>query len=385
MNFYPKQLVLCLGMAALAGSPTFAQTEVKTNANTTNMADSAAAATNAAPAKADDLFPDPVVAKGKGVEIRRSQLDEALITIKGNLAARGQSMAPSEVVALEKQILDRLIQIQILQARATEAEKAKGRELCEKRLAEMKSRASSEEAFNRQLKVVGLTPELLRLRLTEEAVGETVLTRELNVEITDAAIKKFYDDNPARFEQPEMVRASHILLSTRDSTTNAELSDEQRKAKRKQIEDILKRARDGEDFAKLAKEFSEDPGSKDKGGEYVFPRGRMVPEFEAAAFSLKTNQISDVVTTAFGYHIIKLSEKIPARKVELAKVADDIKQHLRTQEMQKQLPAFTEKLKQEAGVEIRDEKLKAKEEAKPAPAEPAKADKKETTAEPAKK
>ena len=389
MNFYPKQLVLCLGVAALAGSPTFAQTEVKTNAKTTNMAASAAAATNAAPAKpaakADELFPDPVVAKGKGVEIKRSQLDEALITIKGNLAARNQSMAPSELLALEKQILDRLIQIQILQARATAADKAKGKELCEKRLADMKSRAPSEEAFNRQLKVAGLTPELLHKRLTEETVGETVLVRELNLEITDAAVKKFYDDNPAPFEQPEMVRASHILLGTRDSATNAELSDEQKKAKRKQIEDLLKRARDGEDFAKLAKEFSEDPGSKDKGGEYTFPRGRMVPEFDAAAFSLKTNQISDVVTTAFGYHIIKLSEKIPARKVDLAKVADDIKQHLRTQEMQKLLPAFTEKLKQEAGVEILDEKLKAKEEAKPAPAEPAKADKKEAAPEPAKK
>ena len=83
------------------------------------------------------------------------------------------------------------------------------------------------------------------------------------------------------------------------------------------MEGLLKRARAGEDFAKLAKEYSEDPGSKDKGGEYKFPRGQMVPEFEAAAFSLKTNQVSDIVTTSFGYHIIKLSEKIPAQKVEL--------------------------------------------------------------------
>ena len=82
------------------------------------------------------------------------------------------------------------------------------------------------------------------------------------------------------------------------------------------MEGLLKRARAGEDFAKLAKEYSEDPGSKDKGGEYKFPRGQMVPEFEAAAFSLGTNQVSDIVTTRFGYHIIKLSEKIPARKVE---------------------------------------------------------------------
>ena len=99
------------------------------------------------------------------------------------------------------------------------------------------------------------------------------------------------------------------------------MTEEQKAAKRKEMEGLLKRARAGEDFAKLAKEYSEDPGSKDKGGEYTFPRGQMVPEFEAAAFSLNTNQVSDIVTTRFGYHIIKLSEKIPAQKVEFAKVA----------------------------------------------------------------
>src|SRR5207245_5522008 len=133
----------------------------------------------------------------------------------------------------------------------------------------------------------------------------------------------FYDENPAKFEQPEMVRASHILLNTKDTAAGTELTPEQKAAKRKQMEAILKRARDGEDFAKLANEYSEDPGSKDKGGEYTFPRGKMVPEFEAAAFSLQTNQVSDIVTTPFGYHIIKLSEKIPPHKVELAKVQDD--------------------------------------------------------------
>src|SRR5262249_10782082 len=121
-------------------------------------------------------------------------------------------------------------------------------------------------------------------------------------------------ETPSRFEVPEMVRASHILLSTRDPKSSAELSDEQKAAKRKKLEELLKRARDGEDFAKLAKENSEDPGSKDKGGEYTFPRGQMVPEFEGAAFSLKTNQVSDIITTSYGYHIIKLLDRIPAKK-----------------------------------------------------------------------
>jgi parvulin-like peptidyl-prolyl isomerase len=127
------------------------------------------------------------------------------------------------------------------------------------------------------------------------------------------------------------------------------------------MEGILKRARDGEDFAKLAKENSEDPGSKDKGGEYTFPRGQMVPEFEAAAFSLKTNQVSDIVTTQFGYHIIKLSEKIPAKKVEFEKVSTEITDYLKQQQTQKQLPDYISKLKKESGLEILDEKLKPKE------------------------
>ena len=125
-----------------------------------------------------------------------------------------------------------------------------------------------------------------------------------------------------------MVRASHILLITRDTATQTDLSEDKKAAKHKQMEDLLKRARDGEDFAKLAKEYSEDPGSKDKGGEYKFARGQMVPEFEAAAFSLKTNQVSDIVNSSYGYHIIKLSEKIPAQKVEFAEAAADLKEGL---------------------------------------------------------
>ena len=125
------------------------------------------------------------------------------------------------------------------------------------------------------------------------------------------------------------------------------------------MEGILKRVRAGEDFAKLAKEYSEDPGSKDKGGEYTFARSQMVAEFEAAAFSLGTNQVSDIITTRFGYHIIKLSEKIPARKVEYAKAASDVKEWLTQQAVQKQVPDYMAKLQKDAGVEILDEKLKA--------------------------
>ena len=330
----------------------------------------AATADSPAPAKSSpkitDLFPDVVVAKGKGVEVKRSQLDDAMISIKSSIAARGQDLPPDEMNRLEQQILDRLIKIQILLLKATDGDKAAGKESCVKRMENIKARAGSEEVLTRQLKSVGTTEAELQAKMTEEITAQTVLERELKFKVSDEDVKKYYDDNPSKFEQPEMVRASHILLSTRDQDTNKDLSEEQKAAKHKKAEDVLKRARAGEDFAKLAKEFSEDAGSKDKGGEYQFSRGQMVNEFETAAFSLKTNEISDIVTTQYGYHIIKLSEKIPAKKVELAKVAPDLKDYLLQQQMQKhqqEVKEFLEKLKKDAAVEILDDSLKPKDNA----------------------
>ena len=329
-------------------------------------APSRAATTNAPaptkpPVKTSDLFATKVVAKGKGFEITRAQLDDEVIRIKSQYAGRGQNIPPQDLALMDRRVLEQLIQVQLLRTKATEADVAAGKALAEKRFEEAKTRLGSEETLNRQLKLMGATREEVLAKWTESATAETVLKRELKVNITDAEVRKYYDDYPARFEEPEMVRASHILLMTSDPKTNTELTDEQKAAKRKQMEGLLKRARAGEDFAKLAQENSEDLGSKDKGGEYKFPRGQMVPEFEAAAFSLGTNQVSDIITTRFGYHIIKLSEKIPARKVEFEKAAPDIKEGLTQQALQKQFPDYLAKLKTEAGVEILDEKLKAQE------------------------
>jgi peptidyl-prolyl cis-trans isomerase C len=311
--------------------------------------------------KPSDLFPDVVVAKGKGIEIKRSQLDDAMVSIKSAFAARNQDLPPDEMNRLEQQVLDRLIQIQILLGKATDSDKAAGKETSDKRIEAIKARAGSDEALNRQLISVGTSQAELKTKMTEESTAQAVLERELKINVTDDEVKKFYDDNPSKFEQPQMVRASHILLSTRDPETNKDLPDDQKAAKRKKAEELLKRARAGEDFAKLAKEYSEDPGSKEKGGEYQFARGQMVPEFETAAFSLKTNEVSDIVTTQYGYHIIKLSEKIPAKKIEFAKVTADVKEYLKQQQMQKHqqdLQTYLDKLKKDSAVEILDANLK---------------------------
>ena len=317
--------------------------------------------TNASPsATMASLFGDPVIAKGNGVEVKQSALDEVMLGIKSAAAAHNENIPPQQLMGIESQMLNRLIQIQLLLQKATDADRAEGKNKAELQITSLLQRAGSQEAFDRQLKAVGMTPDELRAKITQEATATATLTRELGVTVTDADAHAFYTNHPADFEQPETVHVRHILLLTMDPATRSPLPADQLQAKRKQIEDILKRVKAGEDFATLAEQYSEDPGSKAKGGELPpFSHGEMVPQLEAAAFSMQTNTVSDVVTTDYGFHIIKLLDKTPAQKVDYAKVADKIKDFLIQQKTQKLAPAYLAGLSKAANVEILNPDLKA--------------------------
>jgi parvulin-like peptidyl-prolyl isomerase len=343
----------------------------------------AGASTNIAPASMDTntnlsatmtaLFGNPVIAEGKSFEIKQSDLDEVMTSIKAAAAARGQVIPPERLKIVEIGMLDRLIDLQLLLQKATDADKAAGKQDFEKSLQELKtsqklSDAEFDQKLGAQLQLQNMTREKWNKQNLDQATSIAVLKSKLNIKVTDADAKKFYDEHPAYFEQPEMVQVRHILLMTVDPATRQPLSADEQAAKHKQIEDILKRARAGEDFAKLASKYSEDPGSKDDGGELPpFARGQMVPEFESAAFSLDTNQISDVVTTTFGYHIIKLLEKIPAKTEPYAglgtKLASNqnltIRDVLTSQAIQADAPKYLMGLRKDADVQILDPELKA--------------------------
>ncbi len=138
------------------------------------------ATTNAAPAakpanRLNELFPDKVVAKGKGVEVNRSQLDDELIRFKAQAAGRNQNIPPEQMGIMERQLLEQLIQVQLLRGKATEADKAAGKTLADKRLEEAKTKLGSEDALNRQLKLMGVTREELMTKWIESSTAESVL------------------------------------------------------------------------------------------------------------------------------------------------------------------------------------------------------------------
>jgi parvulin-like peptidyl-prolyl isomerase len=257
---------------------------------------------------------------------------------------------------------------------ATPADKAAGQKDADKFIAQTIKHYGTQALVEEQLKAAGKTFETWRTEMTQQTTTMAVLIRVLNAAPTDAEVQKYYDDSPKASEMPEQVHVRHILLLTMDPATHAPLSDDQAKAKKKQMDDILKQVRAGADFATLAKQYSEDPGSKSDGGELPpfakasdDPTHAMVPEFEAAAFALTNNQISDVITTQYGYHIIQLIDKTPARKLALTDtlpgsdttLAEQIKNFMTEQKLREQAPAYIEKLSKSPGVEILDPALKA--------------------------
>lgn len=314
----------------------------------------AAAAQGSAPAAqpAAPLPPKPmpapmpeVLARVNGVPVTKTDFDRLIRNIelgKGPIPAERRD----EVM---RRALDQLVTYTVL------TQEAKARNVTvtdaelEARIKKMQSQFPSEPEFIKALEARNTTLE----RLRADARIDMVIGKMMEAEVaagpppTDAELREFYDKNPNNFKQNEAVRASHILIMVDEKADPAA-----KQKARATIDDVLKRARAGEDFAKLAREHSQD-GSAAQGGDLgFFPRGQMVPAFDKAAFALKPGEISDVVTTQFGYHIIKMAEQRTASTVPFEQVSTKIKQFLTEQQKQRRASAFIEDAKKRAKIEV---------------------------------
>lgn len=181
--------------------------------------------------------------------------------------------------------------------------------------------------------------------LAREFVTKYVLDK---IKITLTEIKNYYTEHPREFEEPEQVRARHILIKVPvKATSNQWLAAE---ARAYEIEEVLDT---GEDFALLAENYSEDPSTKYQGGDLgLFARGQMDPEFEREAFALPVGEVSEPVKTVFGYHIIKVDARIAAKAKALEEVREEIKKRLVEEKQKKALADILSELEKKYGVTI---------------------------------
>ncbi|HXO28134.1 MAG TPA: peptidylprolyl isomerase [Thermoanaerobaculia bacterium] len=310
-------------------------------------APSPAGAAGQAPAPqalAQDKIP-AVVAKVNGTPIAKGDL------IKVADQFHAQSPAMTETAEFYRKILDQLISNELLRQEATAAGVTASDEEVNKQLGELKGRFPSPEKFQEELKKNGLTEAEIGKQIRENLVMQKfVETKVVNdVKVSDADVKAFYDKNPDKLTRPERIHIRHILVGVTKTATPEDKKKAQAKA-----DALLAKLKAGGDFAKLAEESSDDPGSKPKGGDLSWvSRGQMVKPFEDAAFALKKpNEISPVVESQFGFHIIQLLEHQDAGKVPFDEVKDRISGFLKQQQQKEKFFDHIKTLKDKAKVEI---------------------------------
>jgi foldase protein PrsA len=227
------------------------------------------------------------------------------------------------------QVLNQMIDEKVLEDKYKVTDKE-----IDKEIDKIKKELGGEDAFKQALQQNGLTDEKqLKERVKSMILNEKAATA--GVKVSDSELKKAFDE-----KYKTEVKASHILV------------DDEKTAK-----EVQQKIKDGEDFAKLAEKYSKDPGSKAKGGDLgYFGKGAMVPAFEKVAFTLDKGEVSDIVKSDYGFHIIKVTDK---RENKFEDKKAQIEKELKQQKA-KPITQILEKLRKDADVKIKDKDLKKK-------------------------
>lgn len=331
-------LIVAIALAACSRStPAVASSESPSQA-----APPAEAAVKPIPAELPD-----VVARVNGQTINRDDLQMAV----GELEARaGQGLPPDQRDRVFRGVLDQLIAYRLLAQESAARKIAVTDTDVDARIAQIRTQFPSEQQFAQTLTQRKLTLEGLRADIREGLQIDRMIDTEVAARSTVTAeqVSDFYAKNPSEFQQAERVHASHILIRVPEGG-GATGKDQART----RAAEILKDVKAGRDFAALAKEHSQDPGSAPSGGDLgFFERGQMVGPFEETAFSLAPGQASELVETPFGFHIITVAEKQVARTIPLDEVRTQVEQYLQGQSRERETQVFIDSLKAKGKVEV---------------------------------
>lgn len=266
-----------------------------------------------------------VIAKVNGLEITEEEINTTLT----------QATQQNPMITREM-ILNQTITKYVLLAEAKKQKISISDQEVEEYLNNLESMLQQE--LEPALAKLGITLEELKKQVREQLMMTKLLKQEAGVdasEITDEEVKAFYEENKADLTVQEQVNASHILVKTEE-----------------EAQAIKEELATGADFAELAKEKSTDPSAKTNNGNLgLFAKGAMVPEFEQAAFSLEEGEISEPVKSQFGYHIILLHKKMPARQLPFEEVKEDIRKVIAEKKQQEKLLKYIEELRAKAKIE----------------------------------
>lgn len=292
--------------------------------------------------------PTDAVAKVGKTAITRAELDRAMtvLTAQNRLPAGDSPEARKQA---ESAALDQLIFAELMYQEGMKTPPADLEKQIDFKMSQNKGKFGSVAEFETALKSAGMVEKELAEITRKDIVISNFIEAKIvpSITVTDDEVKNFYNENKEQLKEEPQVKASHILIGV-----DANASAEEKQKAREKAQALLKEIKGGKDFAETAKTSSTCP-SKEQGGDLgYFGKGQMVREFEQAAFAMKIGDVSDVVETQFGYHIIKLTDKKEGEAPKLEEIKEKIATFLKGQKTQKAVFDYVTNLRKDAKVEI---------------------------------
>jgi peptidyl-prolyl cis-trans isomerase C len=322
---------------------------------------------------------DRTLATVNGEAILLSEFEQNAAPILDDFkhSAPPSEQTPEHVADIKKRVLDQMVDDRLLVQEAKKKNIHVSQLEIDDGVKKVRSRFQTEEEFKGELQKSGKNYDEFRKHIQEQLMTIKLVDQEVKAKTpppSDAEIKDLFDtlqaisqDKPIpgshtaseldelkslakavdrRFG--ERVHVRHILIRVAPTATKQE-----KEAALDKIKDIQKRIKKGEDFAELARKNSEDPGSKEHGGDLPpFSHGEMVPPFEKAAFSMNVGDTSDIITTDFGYHILQVMEKKAASKPSFDEIKDDLRDYLFQQRGAKRFEQYVKDLRAKADIKV---------------------------------
>ena len=284
-----------------------------------------------------------------GVVIQEEEVNRGLLYHQQRmLAATGQAIRPDMLPEARKMILENLIDRELLYQQSRKKGVVVDDAQVKEQVDRLKQQYPNEQAFKESMAEENLNEDTVKSRIKANLAVQMFVAKEFgdSSEVSEAEAKAFYEGNLQYFTQPEGVRASEILIKV-----DAKADAAKKKEARKKMEDIQKRVQKGEDFAVLAKDFSQSASAAQGGDLGVVPRGRGPKAFDDAAFSLKPGEVSGVVETEFGFQLIKVHGKTPEKVVPFKEMEERIRQHLANEKLTQKVNEYLNEVKKTAKIE----------------------------------
>lgn len=284
-----------------------------------------------------------------GVVIQEEEVNRGLHYQQQRLlATTGMAIRPDMMPEARRMVLEELIDRELLYQQSRKKGVVIEEAQVNEELDQLKKQYPNEQAYKEGLEENQLTEAAVKGQIKMTLAVRKFVEKEFgaDIKVSESEAKVFYDGNPQYFRVPETVRLSQIMIKVDPK------SDPSKKAEaQKTLEALQKRIQKGEDFSILAKDFSQDASAAQGGDLGTIPRGKMPKAIDDAAFALKPGEVSGILETDQGVHLIKVHEKKPEKVVAFKEVEEKIRQHLSDQKLRQKVNEFLNELKKTAKIE----------------------------------